>query len=66
MDMASVEGVSAIQAAMIQQQINMAVLSKTMDVANAQSQAAIELLEGAAEVLEQSQVPDDRQLDVRI
>ncbi len=66
MDMASVEGVSAIQAAMIQQQINMAVLSRTMDVANAQGQAAIELLEGAAEAIELSQSSDSRQLDVRV
>lgn len=66
MDIGSVEGLSAIQAAITQQQISTTLLSKTLDIANTQAQAAIDLIESAAETIEQGQSSGNRRLDVRI
>ena len=56
----------AAQAAAIQQQIDVAVLSKAQEVANTQAQAAISLIEGVADATEQHQSADGHQLDVTV
>ena len=50
MDIPSIASVSAMQAAMLQQQIQIAVLAKANQTASAQGDAAIALLEAAAEI----------------
>lgn len=64
MNISGAEGISAMQAAMTQQKISIAVLSKAMDVAKTQGQAAVALLEGVAETGEQIQSRDDGHIDV--
>lgn len=66
MDIGSIKDVSAIQAAITRQQIDMTVLKKTLDISKAQGQAAIELLESAAEITDQLQSHGNRRLDVKI
>ena len=66
MDIGSVEDVSAIQAAITRQQIDMAVFKKTLDVSETQAQAAIELIESAAEITDQHQRHGNGHLDVKI
>ncbi len=65
MDITSIEGASAFQAALAQERIGMAVLAKSMDVARQQGQHAIALIEGAAESFEALQTSNSRQLDVK-
>ena len=50
MNMGSVESLSNLQAAQVKAQINVAVLAKTHDAAKLQGEAAVELIESAAEV----------------
>ncbi len=66
MDMGSVEGVSAFQAAMTRQRFDMTVLKKTLEISKAQGQAAIELIESAIEITDQDPSHGNRQLDVTI
>jgi len=66
MDIGSVEDVSAFQAAITRQQIDMAVLKKTQEVSKAQAQAAIELLETAAVNTDHRSSQSSRHLDVKI
>ena len=66
MDIGSVEDISAFQSAITRQQIDMAVLKKTLDVTKAQAQAAIELVETAAVNTDQPQRQGSRHLDVKI
>jgi hypothetical protein len=56
---------SAIQAAQTQQAVGVAVAKKSMDAAKQQGQAAISLLESAAQIQQQSLNPNvGRNLDV--
>ncbi len=66
MNIGSVEGGLAVQAAATQQQIGIAVLSKTMDIAKAQGQAVIDLIEGVAEIADQLQSSNGRHIDVQV
>ena len=66
MNIGSVSDISAFQAARTQQQIGVAVLKKALDVADAQGQAAIALIESAAESIDQIQNNDGHQLDVTV
>ena len=52
------------QAVATQQQIDIALLAKTQEVADTQAQAAIALIEGVAEATAQHQSTDGQQLDV--
>ena len=64
MNVGSVSDISAFQAIRTQEQIAMAVFRKTLDVAEAQGDAAISLLESAAETADQIQEAARHQLDV--
>ena len=64
MNVGSVSDISAFQAIRTQEQIAMAVFRKTLDVAEAQGDAAISLLESAAETADQIQESARHQLDV--
>lgn len=66
MDIGSVEDVSAIQAAITREQIDMTVLKKALEVSKAQAQAAIELIESAAEITDQPQSHGNGHLDIKI
>lgn len=50
MDIPSVASVSAMQAALLQQQVQIAVLAKANATATAQGEAAVALLEAAAQI----------------
>ncbi len=64
MDIGSVENVSGFQAAIMQQKIDIAVLKKTLDASKIQSEAALEMLQSAAEIINQSN--GNTQLDLTI
>lgn len=66
MNISSVSNISTFQAARTQQQVSVAVFKKAMDVAEAQGQAAIALLEAAADTASQIQESEGHQLDVTI
>ncbi len=48
MDATSIEGISALQAALTRQQIDIAVLNKARDAQEQQAEAVMQLLESAA------------------
>ncbi|MHC5108884.1 MAG: YjfB family protein [Planctomycetota bacterium] len=50
MDITSIEGASAFQAAQTQQKVGMAVLAKSMDIAKVQGEAVVDLIESAAQI----------------
>jgi len=50
MNIGSVESLSNLQTAQVKAQIDIAVLAKTHDAAKLQGEAAVELIESAAEV----------------
>ncbi len=54
MDIASIESITALHSALVQQQIDTAVLAKANDVARAQGEMALELLDAAAATVAQS------------
>ncbi len=64
MDIGSVEGLSNIQAAQVRAQIDIAVLAKTHDAAKLQGEAALALLESAAQVAHPTHDGEDRHVDV--
>ena len=66
MNVGNVSDISALQAARIQEQIGMAIFKKTLDVAEAQGQAAISLIESAAETAEQVLESAGPPLDVTV
>lgn len=66
MDIGSVEDISAFQAATTRQRFDMTVLKKTLEISKAQGQAAIELIESAAEITDQDPSHGNRKLDVTI
>ena len=66
MDVSGVESVSAIQAAITQQKINTTLLSKALDIADTQAQAAIDLIESVAETIDQHQDHAGRHIDLQI
>jgi hypothetical protein len=66
MDISSVENVSDFQAAITQQMIDIAVFKKTLDASKAQSEAALEMLQSAAEITNQNKSNGNTQLDLTI
>jgi hypothetical protein len=66
MNIGSVENVSGFQAAITQQKIDIAVFKKTLDASKAQSEAALEMLQSAAEVTNQDKSNGNTQLDLTI
>ncbi len=66
MDIGSVENVSGFQAAIMQQKIDIAVLKKTLDASKIQSEAALEMLQSAAEITDQLQSNGSSHIDLTI
>jgi hypothetical protein len=66
MNISSVENVSGFQAAITQQKIDIAVFKKTLDASKAQSEAALEMLQSAAEITNQNKSNGNTQLDLTI
>ncbi len=64
MKIASVSDISALQAARTKQQIGTAVLKKTLNVAKAQGQAAVALIDSATQLTGQPQGRGGLGLDV--
>ncbi len=66
MDIPSAASISALKAAQTQNQINTAVFKKSLDVAKAQGQAAISLLESAAESFDAQKNSGSGHFDVKV
>jgi len=66
MDVSSVENVSGFQAAITQQKIDITVFKKTLDASKAQSEAALEMLQSAAEITSQNKSNGSTRLDLTI
>ncbi len=66
MDISSIENVSGFQAAITQQKIDIAVLRKTLDASKVQSEAALEMLQSAAEITNKHQSNGNSTLDLTI
>ena len=66
MEIGSAANISALQAAVTRQKIDISLLRKAMDISKAQGEAVLELLEGAAEVANQQPNQGSRHIDVKI
>jgi len=66
MDVVSIENVSGFQAAITQQKIDIAVLKKTLDASKSQAEAALEMLQSAAEITDQHQSNSSSHIDLTI
>jgi len=66
MDIPSAASISALKAAQTQNQINTAVFKKSLDAAKAQGQAAISLLESAAESFDAQKSSGGGHIDVKV